>query len=300
MGPAFFIDRPIFASVISIIIVLAGGVSLSVTPIAQYPEIAPPTVTISARYPGATAEVVANTVAAPIEQQVNGVDDMIYMTSTSSSSGDMSLIVTFEPGTDPDIAQVNTQNRVNQALAQLPTVVTAQGVTTQKVSQAFMMVVSFYSPDDSLSAVELNNYVNLYIWDAVKRLPGANLSTVFPVPDVAMRVWLRPDRLAQMGITIPEVVDAISGQNQAYLSQIRRGRAISLHAYNCIHDKKIRNSQAKNLYNNIMKTLRRAGNLMQSRFLCTGQDPIAIFNSPGHYGKAMGFKFWQADKDISV
>jgi multidrug efflux pump len=169
MGPAFFIDRPIFASVISIIIVLAGGVSLSVTPIAQYPEIAPPTVTVSARYPGATAEVVANTVAAPIEQQVNGVDDMIYMTSTSSSSGDMSLIVTFEPGTDPDIAQVNTQNRVNQALAQLPTVVTAQGVTTQKVSQAFMMVVSFYSPDDSLSAVELNNYVNLYIWDAVKR-----------------------------------------------------------------------------------------------------------------------------------
>ncbi len=228
MGPAFFIDRPIFASVISIIIVLAGGVSLSVTPIAQYPEIAPPTVTVSARYPGATAEVVANTVAAPIEQQVNGVDDMIYMTSTSSSSGDMSLIVTFEPGTDPDIAQVNTQNRVNQALAQLPTVVTAQGVTTQKVSQAFMMVVSFYSPDDSLSAVELNNYVNLYIWDAVKRLPGANLSTVFPVPDVAMRVWLRPDRLAQMGITIPEVVDAISGQNQAFgIGQIGQAPAPS-------------------------------------------------------------------------
>jgi len=216
MGPRFFIDRPIFASVISIVIVLGGAASLSVTPVSQYPEIAPPTVTVSARYPGATAEVVANTVAAPIEQQVNGVDDMIYMTSTSSSSGDMSLIVTFEPGTDPDIAQVNTQNRVSQALAQLPSVVADQGVTTQKVSQAFMMVVSFYSPDDTLTQVELNNYVNLYIWDAVKRLPGANLSTVFPIPDVAMRVWLKPDRMAQMGLTVPEVVDAISGQNQAF------------------------------------------------------------------------------------
>jgi len=216
MGPSFFIDRPVFAAVISIVIVLAGFSSLNVTPIAQYPDVAPPTVTVTARYPGATAEVVANTVAAPIEQQVNGVDDMIYMTSTSSSSGDMTLIVTFEPGTDPDLAQVNTQNRVSQAMAKLPQVVAAQGVTTEKKSQAFMMVVSFYSPKGSMSPVYLNNYVNLYVLDPVKRLPGANLSTMFPIPDVAMRIWLKPDRLAQMGITVPEVTDAISGQNQAF------------------------------------------------------------------------------------
>jgi multidrug efflux pump len=173
-------------------------------------------VTISAAYPGATAEVIANTVAAPIEQQVNGVDDMIYMSSTSSSTGAMSLTVTFEPGTDPDIAQVNTQNRVSQALARLPEVVTRQGVTVEKKSSTFMMLVSFYAPDDSIDPVFLQNYVNLYVLDAVKRLPGANLSGVFPPPDVAMRVWLRPDRMAQLGITTGEVANAIRGQNQAF------------------------------------------------------------------------------------
>ncbi len=216
MGPGFFIDRPVFASVISIVILLAGLAAMRATPVAQYPEIAPPTVTISAAYPGATAEVIANTVAAPIEQQVNGVEGMIYMTSSSSSTGAMTLTVTFEPGTDPDIAQVNTQNRVSQALARLPEVVTRQGVNVEKKSSTFMMLIGFYAEDDSLDPIFLQNYVNLYVLDAVKRVPGANLSGMFPPPDVAMRVWLKPDRMAQLGITTSEVANAIRGQNQAF------------------------------------------------------------------------------------
>lgn len=212
----FFIDRPVFAAVISIIITLAGIVCMKVTPVAQYPDIAPPTVQVSAYYPGATAEVVANTVAAPIEQQVNGVDGMSYMSSTSTSSGNMTLTVTFASGTDPDMAQVNVQNRVNQAASKLPDVVTKQGVTVEKRSQAFMMVISVFSPDDRYDPVYLGNYTNLYILDLIKRIPGANLSTAFPTPDVAMRIWLNPDRMAQLGMTTQEVTTAIQQQNKAY------------------------------------------------------------------------------------
>ena len=213
---SFFIDRPVFAAVISIIITLAGVMAMRATPIAQYPDIAPPTVQVSAYYPGATAEVIANTVAAPIEQQVNGVDGMSYMASTSSSTGNMTLTVTFEPGTDPDLAQVNVQNRVSQAAAKLPSVVSQQGVTVEKRSQAFMMVVSFYSPDNRYDQTYLGNYVNLYLLDPIKRIPGANLSTMFPAPDIAMRIWLKPDRLAQLGLTAQDVTAAIQRQNKAY------------------------------------------------------------------------------------
>jgi len=216
MFASFFIDRPVLSAVISIVIVLAGLVALKATPIAQYPDIAPPTVSVSAFYPGATAEVISNTVAAPIEQQVNGVDRMSYMSSTSSSTGNMSLTVTFEPGTDPDMAQVNVQNRVSQAQAKLPDVVARQGVTVEKRSQSFMMVISVFSPDDRYDQTYLANYTNLYILDSIKRLPGANLSTLFPVPDVAMRIWLKPDRLAQLGITTDDVSSAIQRQNKAY------------------------------------------------------------------------------------
>ena len=213
---SFFIDRPVLAAVISIIITLGGFVAMKSTPIAQYPDIAPPTVQVTAVYPGATAEVIANTVAAPIEAQVNGVDDMSYMLSTSSSSGNMSLTVTFEPGTDPDQAQVNVQNRVSQASAQLPEIVAKQGVIVQKRSNAFMMVISFYSEDDRYDSTYLGNYVNLYLLDAIKRIPGANLSGMMPTPDIAMRIWLKPDRLAQMGLTANDVTNAIQGQNQAF------------------------------------------------------------------------------------
>ena len=213
---SFFIDRPVFAAVIAIIITLGGLIALSVTPVAQYPDIAPPTVQVSAFYPGATAEVIANTVAAPIEQQVNGVDGMMYMSSTSASSGNMSLTVTFEPGTNPDQAQVNVQNRVSQASAQLPDVVSQQGVSVQKRSQSFMMVISVYSPDDRYDPVYLGNYANLYILDGIKRIPGANLSSMFPLPDVAMRIWLKPDRMAQLGLTAQDISTAIQHQNKAF------------------------------------------------------------------------------------
>ena len=190
--------------------------ALKATPIAQYPDIAPPTVQVTALYPGATAEVISNTVAAPIEQQVNGVDRMSYMSSTSSSTGNMTLTVTFEPGTDPDMAQVNVQNRVSQAQAKLPDIVAKQGVTVEKRSQAFMMVISVFSPDDRYDQTYLANYTNLYLLDPIKRLPGANLSSMFPVPDIAMRIWLKPDRLAQLGITADDVSNAIQKQNKAY------------------------------------------------------------------------------------
>jgi len=213
---SFFIDRPVFAAVISIILTLAGAVAMKATPVAQYPDIAPPTVQVSAVYPGATAEVIANTVAAPLEQQINGVDRMSYMSSTNSSTGNMTLTVTFEPGTDPDLAQVNVQNRVSQATSKLPSIVVQQGVTVEKRSSAFMMVISLYSPDDRYEQTYLSNFGNLYLLDPIKRIPGANLSSMFPVPDVAMRIWLKPDRLAQMGITAQEVTAAIQRQNKAY------------------------------------------------------------------------------------
>jgi hydrophobe/amphiphile efflux-1 (HAE1) family protein len=212
---SFFIDRPVFAAVIAIVITLAGLMALKATPVAQYPDIAPPTIYVSATYPGATAEVIANTVAAPIEQVVNGMDRMMYM-SSSCSSGSMSLTITFEPGTNPDMAQVNVQNQINQALSQLPEVVTRQGVSVQKRSGNFMMVINIYSPDGRYDPVYLGNYTNLHILDQIKRIPGANLSNMFPQPDVAMRIWLRPDSMNQMGITSQDIASAISQQNKAF------------------------------------------------------------------------------------
>jgi multidrug efflux pump len=212
----FCIDHPIFASVISIIITLAGAVAMIKSPVAQYPDITPPQITVSATYPGADANVVANNVAAPIEQQVNGADNMIYMNSSSSSTGNLTLNVYFQIGTDPELAQVDVQNRVNLALPQLPSAVTAQGVQVQKKSSAFMMVIAIYSPSERYDPVYVANYANIYVLDALKRIPGANQTAIFGTPDYAMRVWLKPDRMAQLGVTAAEVQSAVAAQNQQY------------------------------------------------------------------------------------
>jgi multidrug efflux pump len=212
----YCIDRPIFASVISIIITLAGAVAMLKLPVAQYPDITPPQITVAATYPGADAQVVANNVAAPIEQQVNGADNMIYMNSSSSATGNMTLNVFFEIGTDPSLAQVDVQNRVNLALPQLPSAVQSQGIQVQKKSSAFMMVLAVYSAGDRYDSTYVANYANLYILDAIKRIPGANQASIFGTPDYAMRIWLKPDRMAQLGITAADVQRAVANQNQQF------------------------------------------------------------------------------------
>ena len=210
------IRRPILASVLSIVVTLAGAVALFSLPVEQYPPIAPPVVTVTASFPGADAATVAQAVAAPIETQVNGVDNMLYMQSTSSSTGQMSLSVYFQIGTDPDTAQVQVQNRVNIALPQLPDVVQKTGVKVDKRSSSIMMLLAVYAPDGRYDVDYVANYANLYVLDAVKRVPGANQASLFGAADNAMRVWLRPDRMAALGITPTDIQQAIARQNQQF------------------------------------------------------------------------------------
>src|SRR5258708_6683660 len=167
-------------------------------------------------YPGGTADVIANNVAAPIEVQLNGLDNLLYYYSTSSSSGNAEIVVVFRPGSNADINQVNVQNKLSQATPTLPQVVVQQGLVVEKKSPSIMMVVSVYSPDERYSAAYIDNYSNLYVLEELKRIPGANRSSVFGSPDIAMRVWLRPDRMAQLGISVQEVTSAIQSQNQTF------------------------------------------------------------------------------------
>ncbi len=191
----FFIDRPIFAAVISILISIAGLVAMVSLPIAQFPEITPPQVTVTANYPGADAGTVAQNVGALIENQVNGADNMIYMSSTSSSTGNYSLNVFFNIGTDVNLAQVDVQNRVNATLPLLPQTVSQQGVMVQKKSASFLMLIALYPEDERYDEDFVSNYANIYVLDAIKRIPGANQASIFGVVDSAMRIWLSPDRM---------------------------------------------------------------------------------------------------------
>ena len=219
----FFIDRPIFAAVVSIVFVILGGVSFSRLPVAQYPEIAPPIINVTGQYPGASAEVVASTVVTPIEEQINGVENMLYMSSNSTADGRFSIPVTFDLGTNLDIAQVQVQNRVAIAQPRLPADVRNIGVTVTKASPDLMMVVHLYSPDKSRDALFISNYATLEVTDPLTRVDGVGSITVFGSRDYSMRIWLDPDRLQSLGLTATDVTSALAGPEHP--GRLRRARS---------------------------------------------------------------------------
>ncbi|TMH70975.1 MAG: hydrophobe/amphiphile efflux-1 family RND transporter [Betaproteobacteria bacterium] len=216
MFSRFFIDRPIFAAVLSIFIVIAGLAAMRNLPIAQYPEIAPPVVTITANYPGASAGVIEQTVAAPLENQINGVEHMIYMSSTSTSNGQVQIHVTFDIGTDIDQATVNINNRVRQVEPRLPADVRRLGVTVEKSSSSFLLVAAFYSPDGRYDDLYISNHVTMNVLDVVKRIPGTTNVQIFGAKDYAMRIWVKPDRLTQLRLTTADLIAALNEQNAQF------------------------------------------------------------------------------------
>jgi len=209
----FFIDRPIFAAVISVVFVIVGAVSFFRLPVAQYPEIAPPIINVSGQYPGASADVVASTVVSPIEDQINGVENMIYMSSNATSDGRFTIAVSFDIGTNLDIAQVQVQNRVAIAQPRVPADVRNIGITVTKASPDILMVVNIHSPDKSRDSLFLSNYSTLEIKDALTRVDGVGSIIVFGGRDFAMRIWLDPDRLQSLNMTASDVVASLQGQN---------------------------------------------------------------------------------------
>ncbi|MCK7544511.1 multidrug efflux RND transporter permease subunit [Marinobacter bryozoorum] len=211
-----FIDRPIFASVISIVILLGGTISLFGLPVEQYPNVVPPQVVVDGRYSGASAEVISDAVVAPLEQQINGVDDMIYLESNATDSGSFRITVSFEIGTDPDQATINVNNRVQQATASLPQAVRDLGVTVEARSTSILMVLAMSSPDSSMDVVEISNYALLNVLDELVRVPGVGNASLFGAQDYSMRIWLRPDKLAQYELTPADVAGAIRSQNAQF------------------------------------------------------------------------------------
>src|SRR5258707_8261900 len=209
----FFVDRPIFAAVISIIITLVGYISFLALPITEYPQIAPPTVVVSASYAGASAEVVAQTVAAPIEQEINGVDNMLYVISQATGNGAISISVVFKPGTNIDQAQVLVQNRVAVALPRLPEEVQRVGVTVRKRSPDLMLVIHLISPDGSLTQQYISNYATINIKDVITRIDGVGDTIIFGARDYSMRIWLDPAEVQARGLTASDVVTALRAAN---------------------------------------------------------------------------------------
>ncbi len=211
--PRFFIDRPIFAIVLSILMVIAGTVAFFQLPLSEYPAVTPPTVQVTASYPGANPKVIAETVAAPLEQAITGVEGMLYMSSQSATDGRMILTVTFKQGTDADMAQIQVQNRVSRALPRLPEEVQRQGVVTQKTSPDILMVVHLLSPDKRYDPLYISNYAYLQVRDELSRIPGISDVLVWGAGEYSMRLWLDPDLIAARGLTAGDVIAAVREQN---------------------------------------------------------------------------------------
>src|SRR5437016_3294221 len=210
----FFIRRPIFAAVLSIVITLAGGVAVFTLPVAQYPQITPPSINVQCTYPGADARVVAESIAAPIEQQVNGVEGMMYMVSQSNNDGSYNLTITFKPGVNLNFAQVLVQNRINLALPLLPDVVKEAGVSTRKRNPDILLVVGIYSPNGRYDQLYLSNYATIKLKDELARVEGTGDVGQFGQQDYSIRIWLDPDRLATLNMNAAEVANALREQNR--------------------------------------------------------------------------------------
>src|SRR5690242_18198344 len=208
-----FIDRPIFATVLSVFVTLIGLGALYILPVAQYPEIVPPTVQVATTYPGASAETVSRTVATPLEQQINGVENMLYLSSQSTGDGKLTITVTFRIGTNLNVAQMLTQNRVQDALPRLPEDVQRLGVQVRKSTPNILLAVHLYSPDASRDVLYLSNYATLHVKDALARLPGVGDVQLFGARDYAMRIWLDPDKVAAYRLNAAEVLAALQAQN---------------------------------------------------------------------------------------